>query len=48
MAEILPQKNPEKTTKIHDTGTFVGPGKRAQNISDFQRIFNPGPYGEPP
>ena len=31
--------------KFHESGTFGGFGKRAQSLS---RIFNTGPYGEPP
>ena len=35
--------------KFHETGTFGDFGKRAQNIiSDFQRIFNTGSYGDRP
>ena len=26
--------------KFHETGTFRGLGKRAQSLSDIQRIFN--------
>ena len=31
--------------KFHESGTFGGFGKRAQSLS---RIFNTGPYGDPP
>ena len=31
--------------KVHESGTFGGFGKRAQSLS---RIFNTGPYGDPP
>ena len=34
--------------KFHEAGTFGGFGKRAQSLSDIQRIFNTGPYGDPP
>ena len=30
--------------KFHETETFGGFGKRSQNVSDIQRIFNTGPY----
>ena len=33
---------------FHEAGTFGGFGKRAQSLSDIQRIFNTGPYGDPP
>ena len=29
-------------SKFHETGTFGGFGKRAQCVSDIQRIFNTG------
>merc|ERR1712244_105696 len=31
--------------KFHESGTFGGLGKREQSLS---RIFNTGPYGDPP
>ena len=31
--------------KSHESGTFGGFGKREQSVS---RIFNTGPYGDPP
>ena len=31
--------------KFHESGTFGGFGKRGQSLS---RIFNTGPYGDPP
>ena len=31
--------------KFHESGTFGGFGQRAQSLS---RIFNTGPYGDPP
>ena len=33
---------------FHDAGTFSGFRKCAQSLSDIQRIFNTGPYGDPP
>ena len=42
LAQIRPR------AKFHEAGTFGAFGKRAQNLSDFQRIFNTGPYGDPP
>ena len=35
-------------TKFHYPETFDDFGKRAQSLSDIQRIFNTGPYGYPP
>merc|ERR1712154_733189 len=35
--------------KFHDPGTFGGFGNRENKVlSDIQRIFNTGPYGDPP
>ena len=34
--------------KFHEAGTFGGLGKCAESLSDFQWIYNTGPYGDPP
>ena len=33
--------------KFHDAGTFGGFRKRAQSLSNIQRVFDTGPYGDP-